>query len=339
MIDNELNQAPVTLLDVARVAGVSPSTVSRILNGTAKVSADKRKAVETAIAEMHFEPNQLAQSLKSGKSMTIGIVVQDISSPFFAETLRGVDDGLKATGYASVIVSGHWNAQEEADRIKLLLARKVDGLILLSGHIADQDVLRFAKQRPIVATGRALSSDSAIGFKLDNEYGAMLAVRHLIELGHRRIAFVAGPSDNPDADERLAGYRRALLEADIEFDPKLVAESDLHEASGLLAINRLIESQQQFSAVFAVNDQSAYGVRLSLYRKGIRVPDDISLIAFDDLPTSLYTTPPLTTIRQPLYDMGLAASSALLGLISGTAVDIMLPALELVVRETTRRFR
>jgi LacI family transcriptional regulator len=339
VIDNELNQVPVTLLDVARVAGVSPSTVSRILNGTAKVSADKRKAVEAAIAEMHFEPNQLAQSLKSGKSMTIGIVVQDIASPFFAETLRGVDDGLKATGYASVIVSGHWNAQEEAERIKLLLARKVDGLILLSGHIADQDVLRFAKLRPIVATGRNVASASAIGFKLDNEHGAMLAVRHLIELGHRRIAFVAGPSDNPDANDRLAGYRRALLEADLEFDPKLVVEGDLHEASGLLAINRLIESQQQFSAVFAVNDQTAYGVRLSLYRKGIRVPDDISLIAFDDLPTSLYTTPPLTTICQPLYDMGRVATSALLGLINGTKVDVSLPALELVVRETTRRFR
>ncbi len=338
-MENEMTNNPVTLLDVAREAGVSPSTVSRILNGTAKVSANKRKAVETAISEMNFEPNQLAQSLKSGRSMTIGIVVQDISSPFFDETLRGVDDGLKGTGYASVIVSGHWNAQEEGERIKLLLARKVDGIILLTGHIADQDVLRFAARRPIVATGRLLQSDNAIGFKLDNENGAMMAVRHLVELGHRRIAFIAGPANNPDAAGRLAGYRRALQEANLEFDPNLVVEGDLHEASGLMATNRLFDTGQQFSAVFAVNDQTAYGVRLSLYRKGIRVPDDISLIGFDDLPSSLYTTPPLTTIRQPLYDMGLVATSALLGLIGGKKIDVSLPGLELMVRETTRRFR
>ena len=322
-MDSDKKSGPVTLLDVAREAGVSPSTVSRILNGTAKVSPDKRKAVETAIAEMQFEPNQLAQNLKKGCSMTIGIVVQDIASPFFAETLRGVDDGLKGSGYASVIVSGHWNAQEENDRVKLLLARKVDGIILLSGRIEDDAVLNFAKLRPIVATGRAIQSDTAIGFKLDNEYGAVLAVRHLIDLGHRRIAFVAGPADNADSCERFAGYKRALAEADLEFDPNLVVESDL----------------QEFSAVFAINDQTAFGVRLSLYRKGIRVPDDISLIGFDDLPSSSYTTPPLTTIRQPLYDTGLIATKALLGLISGERVDVALPALELMVRETTRLLR
>jgi len=337
--ENETSSNPVTLLDVAREAGVSPSTVSRILNGTATVSTVKRKAVEDAIKKMGFEPNPLAQSLKSGRSMTVGIVVQDISSPFFSEILRGVDDGLNSTGYASVIVSGHWNASEEAARIKLLLARKVDGLILLSGRIEDKAVLQFATQRPIVATGRSLKSSTAIGFKLDNQNGAYQAVRHLIELGHRRIAFVTGPSNNTDANERLTGYKQALESADIPFEPGLVVEGDFHEASGLMAVNRLFDTQQQFSAIFAGNDLIAYGVRLSLYRKGIRVPEDISLIGFDDLPGSLYTTPPLTTIRQPLYDMGLIATTALLGLIGGKPVDVELPPVELIVRETTRRFR
>jgi LacI family transcriptional regulator len=326
-------------MDVARQAGVSPSTVSRILNGTARVSDDKRLAVLAAIDKMHFAPNQMAQGLKKGRSMTIGIVVQDISSPFFDETLRGVDDGLKGTGYASVIVSGHWNADEEADRIRLLLARKVDGIILLSGRMSDATVLGFSQQRPIVSTGRALHTASALGFKLDNEYGAYLAVRHLIELGHRRIAFVSGPADNNDAAERLAGYTRALREADLALDPKLIAEGDFHESSGLRAINHLFDTQQQFSAVFAANDLSAYGVRLALYRKGIRVPDDISLVGFDDLPGSSYTTPPLTTIRQPLYDIGRIATHSLLRIINGEAVHSALPPLELVVRETTRRLR
>lgn len=330
---------PSTLMDVARLAGVSPSTVSRILNGTARVSEDKRQAVLAAIAQMNFAPNQMAQALKKGRSMTIGIVVQDISSAFFDENLRGIDDGLKGTGYASVIVSGHWNPEEEAERIRLLLGRKVDGIILLSGRMSDEAVRAFSQQRPIVSTGRELHTRSALGIKLDNEHGAWMATHHLIELGHRRIAFIAGPPNNLDAEERLAGYRRALREADLPFDPKLVVEGNFIESGGLLAINHLFETQQQFSAVFAANDQSAYGVRLCLYRKGIRVPDDISLVGFDDLPGSSYTTPPLTTIRQPLYEIGLLSTNALLRLINGETVDTQVPPLELIVRETTRRVR
>lgn len=338
-IQEERPSAPATVLDVAHEAGVSPSTVSRILNGTARVSDKKRLAVLAAIERMKFAPNQMAQALKKGHSRTIGIVVQDISSPFFDETLRGVDDGLKGTGYASVIVSGHWNAAEEAERIRLLLARKVEGIILLSGRIADATVEQFASQCPIVATGRNLSTKTALGFKLDNEHGAYLATRHLIELGHRDIAFVAGPADNADAADRLAGYQRALREADIAANPKLVVEGNFHESGGLLAVNLLFEQRQQFSAVFAANDLTAYGVRLGLYRRGIRVPDDISLIGFDDLPVSAYTTPPLTTIRQPLYDIGCIATRALLGMINDRAADEVMPQLELVVRETTRRIR
>jgi LacI family transcriptional regulator len=328
--------APSTLLDVARVAGVSPSTVSRILNGTAKVSDEKRAAVQAAIEKMNFAPNQMAQGLKKGRSMTIGIVVQDIASPFFDETLHGVDDGLKGTGYASVIVSGHWNAAEEIERIRLLLARKVDGIILLSGRIGDEDILRFSATRPIVSTGRALHTSSALGFKLDNENGAYLAVRHLIELGHRRIAFITGPANNNDADERMAGYRRALGEAGIAFDAQLLAEGDFHEAGGAHALNQLLERDQRFTALFAANDLTAYGARLAMYRRGIRVPEDVSLVGFDDLPGSEYTTPPLTTIRQPLYDMGRIATGALLHLINGETVTEEMPPLQLVLRETTR---
>jgi LacI family transcriptional regulator len=238
-----------------------------------------------------------------------------------------------------VIVSGHWNAEEEADRIRLLLARKVDGIILLSGRMSDQTVLGFSGQRPIVSTGRALQTRTALGFKLDNEYGAYLAVHHLIELGHRNIAFISGPSNNIDAAERLAGYTRALQEADIPFNPELIVEGNYHEASGMLAMNRLFDTGQQFTGVFAANDLSAYGARLALYRKGIRVPDDISLVGFDDLPGSSYTTPPLTTIRQPLYDIGRIATQALLRIINGEEARGEVPPLELIVRETTRRVR
>ena len=338
-VDELFAAAPSTLLDVAREAGVSASTVSRILNGTAKVSDAKRLKILDAIEKMNFTPNQMAQNLKSGRSMTIGIVVQDISSPFFDEALRGVDDGLKATGYTSVIVSGHWNAQEEEDRIRLLLARKVDGIILLSGRISDEAVVRFSHRRPIVSTGRDIRTPKAIGFKIDNEYGAFLAVNHLIGLGHRRIAFVAGPDNHADANERLKGYARALTQADIVVDDALITQGDFHEACGLIAVNHLFETRQQFTAIFAANDLTANGVRLGLYRKGIRVPDDISLVGFDDLPGSAYTAPPLTTVHQPIYDMGLIATKTLLAIIEGKESHWELPPLELVVRETTRPMR
>ncbi|WP_295998120.1 LacI family DNA-binding transcriptional regulator [Rugamonas sp.] len=330
---------PATLTDVARLAGVSPATVSRILNGSAKVADAKRAAVLAAIAQMNFAPNQMARGLKQGRSMTIGIVVQDISSPFFDETLRGVDAGLKATGYTSVIVSGHWDAQEEAERIRLLLARKVDGIILLAGRLSDEAVRQFAGHCPIVSTGRDLRTGNAIGFKIDNEYGAYMAARHLIELGHERIAFVTGPASSSDANERLAGYRRALHEAGLDSDPALIVAGDFHEASGLLAVAQLLERRTGYTAVFAANDLSAYGVRLGLYRRGIRVPEDISLIGFDDLPGSSYTAPPLSTVRQPLYELGRIATGALLSLLKGEPAYRDVPPLELVVRETTRQRR
>jgi LacI family transcriptional regulator len=327
---------PATLVDVARAAGVSPSTVSRIMNGTARVADAKRQAVLAAIERMHFAPNQMARSLKKGCTMTVGIVVQDISSPFFDETLRGVDDALLGTGYTSVVVSGHWNADEEADRIRLLLARKVDGIILLTGRMSDETVLQFARERPIVATGRQLRSPGAIGFKVDNEHGAFVATRHLIDAGHRRIAFITGPAASSDANERLAGYRRALRSAGIAADAALIVEGDFHEHSGQRAIEHLLAHAVPFSAVFAANDLSAYGARLALYRHGVRVPEDVSLVGFDDLPGSMYTAPPLTTVRQPLYDLGRAATKALLSLLGRARPDDVVPPVELVVRETTR---
>ena len=330
---------PSTLTDVARLAGVSPSTVSRILNGTARVSDDKRRAVLAAIETINFAPNQMAQALKKGRSMTIGIVVQDFASPFFDETLRGVDDGLKGTGYTSIIASGHWNEEEETARIGQLVARKVDGVILLSGRSTSAAIARLAAQRPIVATGCAVSAPNTHGFTLDNEFGAHLAVRHLLELGHRRIAFIAGRSGHQDAVSRLAGYRRALNEEDIVFDPKLVVDGDFRETGGMAAVNGLLETGQLFSAIFAANDLSAFGARLALYRKGIRVPDDISLVGFDDLPGAAYATPPLTTVRQPLYEMGRIAAGAVLCLIHGDPVAAALPPLALMLRESTRRLR
>lgn len=333
----EDSPSKVTVHEVARAAGVSASTVSRVLNGTARVSEGKRVTVEATIARMKYTPNLLAKGLKKGSAMTIGIVVQHVYSPFFGELLRGVEDELSGTAYASVIVSGHWDVEDELKSVNLLLARQVDGIIIFSGCLSDDEIFAIAAHRCVVATGRNLNTKNVFGFALDNEYAAYTATAHLIELGHRRIAFIAGPKNHCDANDRLLGYRRALREVGIKFDKNLVVQGDFNETSGVLAVNLLLESRRSFTAVFATNDQMASGVRLGLFRRGIRVPDDISLIGFDDLPGSSFATPPLSTVRQPMYDVGRLAAKALIKLINDEQVSVNPPKLELIIRETTRR--
>lgn len=327
----------LTVLDVARAAGVSVSTVSRIINGTARVADDKRHAVEAAIARLHFAPNLHARSLKMGTSMTVGLLTQDIESPFFTRVMKGIEEGLHGSGYVPIMVSGHWNAEQEVERVRLLMARRINGLVILNGELSDVQVRDIAARIPVIATGRRLEGLNLQTVRLDHEAGAYAATRHLTDLGHRRIVLIGGPSGNLDAIDRLAGYRRALGDAGIAFDPALVFQSDFTEPGGALAMTRALDSGVCFSAVFANNDQSAMGARMVMHRRGLRVPDDLSLVGFDDLAVSAYVTPPLTTVRQPLFEVGLFAAHSLLRLLGRDLVPQPVPAMELIVRETTRR--
>jgi LacI family transcriptional regulator len=330
-------QSRVTELDVARAAGVSRSTVSRILNGTARVTPDKREAVEAAIRRLNYRPDHAARSLKMGMTMTVGVLVQDIESPFFTRLLRGIEEGLAGSGYVSIIVTGHWNPAEEEERIRLLMARRVDGLVVLAGHLADDRIVAFAEHQPVVVIGRTLSGPAVDGVWLDQFEVGRMATRHLLSSGHRRIAHIAGPPEQADAVERCAGYVKALEEFGLAPDPALIMQGDFMETGGLLAMNRLLDGGVAFSAVFAANDQTAYGARMSMHRRGLRVPDDFSLIGVDDLPAAAVATPAQTTVRQPLYELGRYAASSLLRMLGHDVALVEVPPLELVVRETTRR--
>jgi len=331
--------AVATLEMVARAAGVSPSTVSRIINGTAAVSSERRLAVERAIARLDFRPNPAARGLASGRSMTVGVVTQAIDSPYYGEGLRGIEAHLQANGYAPLFMSGHWSARDEERALAQFAARRVDGVIFFAGRLGDKALAAFARLVPTVVTGRRLAGPGLASLKADDEEGARLATRHLAGLGHRRIAFLAGPGDNLDAREREAGYRRALAEAGIAFDAGLVATGDFHESGGLQAVNRLLDRGARFTALFCANDQMAQGACLALARRGLRVPADVSVVGFDDLPGSSYTIPPLTTVRQSVFTLGECAARALLEMIGGRAPRLALPAVELVVRESTQRLR
>jgi LacI family transcriptional regulator len=287
-------QQIVTLAMVADAAGVSPSTVSRILTGNARVSDDKRAAVEEAIAELKYQPNVLARGLAQGRTLSIGVLTQDINSPFYGEALRGIEDELVGTGIVPLFVSGHWNLQDELERMSHLLSRRVDGVIVLTGRLPDEQIREYAQRVPIVVAGRTLKGHNIASMRVDDFKGALRATQHLVD-------------------------------------------ADFHEASGLTAINQLLDARQAFTAVFASNDQSAYGARLALYQRDIRVPEDVSLIGFEDLPGSRYAIPPLSTIHQPVYELGHAAARVLLKLIEGGKSRVTLPEPQLVARESTRK--
>lgn len=325
----------VTLETVAKTAGVSSSTASRILNGTAVVSEAKRKAVAEAIAALGFIPNPVARGLAGGRTLSIGVVTQAIDSPFYGTSLCGIEDELALTGLIPLFVTGHWNAAEEGKSIEALRARRVDGIIVLTGRLTDQALKVYAKALPVVVTGRTLKAPGLFALKFNDFEGGLLATQHLIEGGHRRIALITGSPEHPDANERLRGYRAALEAAGISFDPALVVQGNYQEVSGLAAVDDLLHKRQHFTAIFATNDQMAAGAALGLYRRSLRIPDDVSLVGFDDLPGSQYMIPPLTTVRQPSYELGRLAASAMTQLLSGVKPAITLPQPKLIAREST----
>ena len=325
----------VTLEMVAKAAGVSPSTVSRILNGTAVVSDDKRAAVDEAIARLGFVPNPVARGLAGGRTLSIGVVTQAIDSPFYGVALRGIEEALAPAGYSPLFMSGHWNADEEARCIDVLRARRVDGLIVLTGRLSDAALRSVAKSLPVVVTGRDLKAPHLYALNFDNVEGARLATHHLVALGHRRIAFIMGDPRHPDAVERQRGYRDALEAAGLRVDPALVMPGQFSEESGLLAVERLLDSRTPFSAIFAANDQMAFGAALALHRRGYRVPDDVSLVGFDDLASAQYAIPPLTTVHQPVRELGRLAAQAMLDLLAGRRPHGVAPPPRVIVREST----
>jgi len=321
---------------VAARAGVSPATVSRILNGSAKVSEAKCKAVQDAIADLGFRPDPSARGLAGGRTMSVGVLTQFIDSPFYGEALRGIEDVLQEHHYVPLFASGHWSDPDEQARIELLIERKVDGLIILTGRLSNQTLIETAQKIPVVVTGRYLVANNLFSIDFDNEGGCRLAVRHLVALGHQKIAFISGPADHPDAQQRLAGYRAELRARGISPDDQLLGQGDFQEAGGKQAMNAVLRRGAAFSAVIAANDQMAYGARLALHIAGLRVPEDVSLVGFDDLPHSAFTLPPLTTVRQPVYDIGKLAAQAALRLLSGETPDTALIEAHLVTRESTR---
>lgn len=327
----------VTIQDIAKAANVSKSTVSRVLNGTATVAPAKKQAVLEATDRLGFKPNQMAQNLARGRSMTIGVLTQLIGSPFYDTVAQGVIAGLSGTGYSPIFVDGQWQQDEELVGIRALLGRQVDGLVLIGGDVSADDITELCGDLPTVVVARQLPGDQHNCVYMDNVDGGYQATKHLIEHGHRDIAIICGLAHHPDAVDRLSGYKQALGEADMAPRDELILSGDFSADSGIRAVEQLYEDGTRFSAIFASNDIMAFGARLQLSRLGLEVPGDVSLVGFDDQMESAYMTPPLTTVHQPAREMGAEATKAVLAVIGGDSIESHRVVGELTVRESVGR--
>ena len=335
--------AKVTILDIAQRANVSPSTVSRALRGSAAVSDDKQKAILDAVDELNYRPNIFAQGLASGQSMTIGVLTQNFGSPFYDGILQGILDGLDQTNYWPLFVDGRWQSALEERALNMLLDRQVDGLIVVGGQTSGETVQAFAQKTPLIVAARKLDNLPGRCIYVNNFEAAYKATKHLIDRGHRDIAHITAPMDYAtavnDIQERKRGYKQALTDVGIEPDPRLIVDGNLRQQSVVLSVQMLLGRGRPFSAIFAANDQMAFGARLALYRRGIRVPDDVSLVGFDDESSAAYTIPPLTTVKQPALELGLATAKAILALINNHTPTIPVFDAELTIRESVARHR
>ena len=329
----------VTIKDVARAANVSVASVSRALNGNANVTDDTRKLVLDTARRLRYIPHSGARSLSTKRTDTIGVVLPDLYGEFFSELIRGIDVAARRRGLHLLVSSSHGDAGEAAYALRAMSGR-VDGLIIMSPHI-DAGFLaeNLPGVLPIVLLNTHVTGDQYSSLAVDNYGGAASMVQHLVEMGHRRIMMIAGPENNFEAEERLRGYRETLARLVPAFDPHdvTVLRGDFTEESGYRAGHQLQALKRLPDAVFAANDMMAIGCLFALGEAGLQVPRDIALVGFDDIPTARFITPPLTTVRVRITDMGSRALESLAFQIEhpeGTRNSTQVLQTELVVRRS-----
>lgn len=305
-----------TIKDVAKLSGVSISTVSRVINKPESVIPKKRNAVLKAMSELDYQPNFLARALVSNKSNCIGLLVGEMGAAFSSEMMVGIDQVIIQAGKHAIITSGYQDAKLEKEAIDFLIQRQCDGLIIHSKALPDDVLVKMSKSStPMVFINRLIPGIEDKCVFLDNVLGAQLAIRHLVRNGHKKIAFLdSSLKVVADSRERLAGYKSALAEAGIAFDESLVAYSLPDEDGGVQSMGDVLSRRNDFTAVFTYNDLMAAGAINLLQDSGISVPQQISVVGFDDIVIAKYLSPKLTTIRYPVNEMGAVAAKQVLNL-------------------------
>ena len=334
----EAEHGRVTIRAIADEAGVSVPTVSRVINGRSDVAPETRKRVEELLTERGYQRRRSTRS-SSRNARLVDLVFNELDSPWAVEIIRGVEDAAHSAGVGTVVSAVHRRRASTEQWLDNLRTRASDGVILvvsqLSSPILEQ--LRHLRVPMVVLDPAGGPTMDAPTIGATNWAGGLAATEHLIELGHRRIGFIHGPTQVLCSRARFDGYRAALEAAGIPFDPALIFDGDFYHQSGFDAAKELLGLDDAPTAIFASSDQMAFGAYEAIRQRGLRIPEHVSVVGFDDLSESRWTSPPLTTVRQPLSEMGSLAARTVLDMAAGNEVDSprLELATELVVREST----
>ena len=326
-----------SIKDVARIARVSHSTVSRALRNSPLVNRETAERVRRIAEDSGYRASAAARSLVTRRTNTIGVVVTSIADPFVAGVVGGIEDAAGERGFCVLLANSNADPDREVRVVRFFEERRVDGIIVTSSRVGALYVPMLSRmQVPIVLLNNQHASEFAHSVMIDNLQSSLEAARHLVALGHRRIAYLGDRFGHQSDTERFAGYRQGIEESALDFDPALVAHGDGKPEGGCTAMAQLLSLSDPPTAVFCYNDMSALGAIRRACAAGMRVPEDISIVGFDDLYISQYTNPPLTTVRQPMRQMGRMATETLMRLLAHeeSEQNQRVPG-ELIVREST----
>lgn len=323
-----------TVYDVERISNVSVSTVSRYLNRTSYVDKQKIIAIENAMAELDFIPKPGRANVKGKKDKLIGVTIPSFDNAFISSILNGLDPAVQNSPYRLIIKITNNDKNRERNAIREMLKHEISGLILMVSSLLETEVQDIVGDLPVLILA-GIAEGAYPCLKVDNLFGGKIATDFLIKLGHRRIVHIHGSEvGTRDSSERIKGYKQSLQEAGIAFDNKLLLDGGYEVISSARAMQKLIDQKVSFTAVFAANDLSAYGAIQTLQKNGIQVPDLVSVIGFDDLHTSSVFVPKLTTIRQPLEEIGEIAVQYIQDLITNHKSEYRIPVVELIERDS-----
>lgn len=328
-----------TIREVAESAGVSYATVSHVINNTRLVSPETRERVLAAMDALDYRPNALARSLRQGKTNTIGLVLPDSANPFFAEISRSIEAEAFKKGYSVVLCNTESDTKRELFYVDLLSKKQVDGIVFVAaGEQADSLDFLLGRNMPVVMIDRNVPDVEVDAVLTDHQLGGLLATRHLLELGHTRIACIAGPSSITPGAERIIGYRTALEQAGIPFDENLILRGDYHAQSGMEITKSILKMNPRPTAIFALNDLMALGALCAATEAGFSIPRDVAVVGYDNLEIARFTNPPLTTIAQPKKEIGTQAVNLLVDRMSrkSRSPSRLVLEPELIVRRSTQ---